>query len=138
MRRVQNHRPCTVKNKQVLAPPHQYIEGLRARFFGALEIAMDSLLDELRNPNSKTRGWLSFEMLKAGSVIPENDQKVKLELPVQQPDPDTERAGIKRIAIAMLENAIEKHRFYGLPLPEADEVEQSLLGKEKGARNGHE
>jgi hypothetical protein len=96
-----------------------------------MEIAMETLLEELKNPNSKTRGWLAFEMLQAGGVIPENDQKVKLELPLQQPEPDSEQAAIKRIAVALVQGAIERHRFFGLPLPEADEVEQSLLQKAK-------
>jgi hypothetical protein len=124
------HRDRATISKIVKSPEvAEYIEVLREKFYGALEIAMDALLDELRNPNSKTRGWLAFEMLKSGGVIPENDQKVKLELPVQQPDPDTEQAGIKKIAVALVEGAIERHRFFGLPLPEADEVEQSLLAK---------
>jgi hypothetical protein len=37
---------------------------------------MDSLLDELRNPNNKTRGWLSFEMLKAGGDVLHSDERV--------------------------------------------------------------
>jgi hypothetical protein len=67
----------------------------------------------------------------ASDPVPEKDQRVRLELPVQQPDPDTEEAAIIRIVVAMYEGTIAKHRFYGLPLPEADEAERALLAKEK-------
>src|SRR5882724_3448869 len=51
-----------------------YIQALRGKFYGALETAMDALLDELRNPNSRTRGWLAYEMLRDGGVIPKRSQ----------------------------------------------------------------
>jgi hypothetical protein len=133
----EEHRDRATISKIVKGPEvHQYIEELRARFFGAMEIAMETLLEELKNPNSKTRGWLAFEALKASGVIPEKDQKVKLELPVQEPEPDSEQAAIKRIAAALVQGAIERHKSFGLPLPEADEVEQSLLAKAKTKKNG--
>ena len=109
----------------------EYIEALREKFYGSLEIAMDTLLDELRNPNSKTRAWLAFKMLEHGAVIPCIGQAMEAGLRAQQPAPESEEVAIKRIAVSMLEGAIERHRFYGLPLPEADEAERALLAKEK-------
>jgi hypothetical protein len=52
-----------------------YIEALREKFYGALEIAMDALLNDLRNPNSKTRAGLAYEMLKSGGVIPSERER---------------------------------------------------------------
>jgi hypothetical protein len=36
---------------------------------------------------------------------------------------------MKGIAVAMVQEAIERHRFFGIPLPEADEVEKSIRDK---------
>ncbi len=123
----EEHRDRATISKIVKGPEvTAYIEVLRGKFYGALEIAMAALLDELRNPNSKTRAWLAYEVLKDGGVIPNRSQTVGLELKTPEPEPDTEQAAIKRIAVALVQGAIERHRFFGLPLPEADEVEQSL------------
>jgi hypothetical protein len=135
----EEHRDRATISKIVKGPEvAAYIEALRGKFYGALEIAMDSLLDELQNPNSRTRGWLAFEMLKDGGVIPKRSQTVGLELKTPESEPEGEEASIRRIATALVKGAIERHRFYGLPLPEADEVEQSLLAqaKENGGRRG--
>jgi hypothetical protein len=136
--RAENRDRATVA-KIVRGPEvHQYIGELRARFVGATEIAMETLLEELRNPDSRTRGWLAFEMLRAGSVIPNRNQTMELESRTPEPEPESEQAAIKRIAVALVQGAIERHRFFGIPLPEADEVEQSLLAKakENGGRCG--
>jgi hypothetical protein len=133
------HRDRATISKIVKSPEvAEYIEVLREKFYGSLEIAMDSLLDELRNPNCKTRGWLAFEMLKASGVVPNRNQMMELESRTPEPEPDSEQAAIKRIAVALVQGAIERHRFFGLPLPEADEVEQSVLARAKVAsgRNG--
>jgi hypothetical protein len=135
----EEHRDRATISKIVKSPEvAEYIEVLREKFYGSLEIAMDSLLDELRNPNSKTRGWLAFEMLKASGVVPNRNQMMELESRTPEPEPESEQAAIKRIAVALVQGAIERHRFFGLPLPEADEVEQSLLAKakENGGRRG--
>jgi hypothetical protein len=114
----------------------EHVKELRARFYGGLEEALQSAFHYIRN--SKDGGKLAYEMLKDAGVIPSNYQKVNLELQATQPDPESEQTAIKRIAIALVEGAIERHRFLGLPLPEADEVEQSLLAKakENGGRRG--
>jgi hypothetical protein len=36
---------------------------------------------------------------------------------------------IKRTAVALVEGAIEKHKFFGLPLPEADAAEEAMHAK---------
>jgi hypothetical protein len=133
------HRDRATVAKIVRGPEvHRYIGELRARFVGAMEIAMETLLEELRNPDSKTRGWLAFEMLRAGTVIPNRNQTMELESRTPEPEANGEQAAIKKIAVALVEGAIERHRFFGLPLPEADEAERAILAKEKGGRNGHE
>jgi hypothetical protein len=53
--------------------------------------------------NAKDGGWLAFEMLKNGGIIPGNGQKIELELKQQlEPDPENEQAAIKRIAKAIV------------------------------------
>jgi hypothetical protein len=136
--RAENRDRATVA-KIVRGPEvHQYIGELRARFFGAMEIAMETLLEELNNPDTKTRGWLAFEMLKDGGVVPNRNQTMELESQPKQPGPESEDAAIQKIAVQIVKGAIEKHRFFGIPLPEADEAEQSLLAeaKENGGRRG--
>jgi hypothetical protein len=115
-----------------------YIEALREKFYGALEIAMDSLLDELRNPNSRARGWSAFEALKNGGVIPNTSQLMELESRTPSPDPDSEQAAIKRMAVDLVEGALVRQRYFGIPLPEADEAERSPLVETKalGGRDG--
>jgi hypothetical protein len=117
-----------VKEADVL----EHVKNLRAQFFGGLEEALQLAFDYIRN--SKDGGKLAYEMLKDAGVVPSNCQKLELELQAKQPDPESERAAIKRTAVALVEGAIERHKFFGLPLPEADEVEQSLLEKEKAVR----
>ena len=132
------HRDRATISKIVKSPEvAEYIESLREKFYGALEIAMDSLLDELRNPDSKTRGWLAYEMLKDGGVVPNRNQTMESESRTPEPEPESEQAAIKRIAVALVQGAIERHRYFGLPLEEADEAEEALNQKAKG-ENGHE
>jgi hypothetical protein len=59
-------------------------------------------------------------------VIPNRSQAMGLELKTPEPEPESEQAAIKRIAIALVEGAIERHRFFGIPLPEADAVEEEM------------
>jgi 5'-3' exonuclease len=74
-------------------------------------------------------------MLKDGGVVPNRNQIVELESRTE-PEPDSEQAAIKRIAVALVQGAIERHRYFGLPLEEADECEEALNQKAKG-KNGH-
>jgi len=50
--------------------------------------------------------------------------------PVVQPQPvvageQSEEDGIRRIAIALVDGGLRRQKFFGLPLPELDEVEES-------------
>ena len=129
---LEEHRDRATVAKIVKGPEvAEYIEALREKFYGAMEIAMDSLLDELQNPNSKTRGWLSFEMLKAGGVIPHPSHAAELESQRKQLDPDSEDAAVEKIAVAIVKSAIERHRAFGIPLPEADEMEQKMRAERR-------
>jgi hypothetical protein len=71
----------------------EYIEVLRGKFYGALEIAMDTLLNELQNPSSKTRGGLACEMLKSSGVVPNRNQTMDLE---SQPSSQIRKAKRRR------------------------------------------
>jgi hypothetical protein len=79
-----------VKEEDVL----EHVKNLRARFYGGLEEALQSTFDYIRN--SKDGGKLAYEMLKDAAVIPNNCQKVDLELQAKQPDPESEQAAIKK------------------------------------------
>ena len=107
----------------------QYTEGLREKWYGAMEEFLLAAIEYAKN--AKDGGWLAYEMLKDATIIPSKSQTMELALKAQQPEPESEQAAIKRIAVALVQGAIERHRFFGLPLPEADEVEQSLLAKAK-------
>src|SRR5580765_7860600 len=67
-----------VKEEDVL----EHVKNLRARFYGGLEEALQSTFDYIRN--SKDGGKLAYEMLKDAAVIPNNCQKVDLELQAKQ------------------------------------------------------
>ena len=44
----------------------------------------------------------------------------------------------RKIAIGLMEGAIEKHKYYEMPLPEADRIEKEILAKEgKGGSKHH-
>jgi len=126
--RAENRDRATVARIVAGSEIRQYIDELRGRFFGALECAMETLLEELKNPVSKTRGALALEMLKHGGVVPNRNHMLNLESQSNQPE-ESEDAAIERIAIQIVKGAIHKHKAFGIPLPEADEAEQALIAK---------
>jgi hypothetical protein len=106
-----------------------YIQTLREKYYGALEIALDALLDELRNPNSRTRGWLAYEMLKDGGVVPSQQERETQAQHEQAAPENTERAKVKEIMSALIEGAIARHAAYGLRLPEIEDDLKKAGGK---------
>jgi hypothetical protein len=92
---------------------------LRARFYGALEEMLFVAIEYTKH--ARDGGWLAYEMLKHGGVIPDAKQERTREV-----TPEEEQTAIKRIAIAMAEGAIERSKFFEMPLPEVDELEAKL------------
>jgi hypothetical protein len=79
---------------------------------------------------------LAYEMLKDSGVIPQRNTVQPLAGKLRdQTTPETEESAVKRIAVALVEGAIERHRFFGLPLPEVEEAEAAILA-EKEIRSG--
>src|SRR5579864_7344616 len=98
----------------------EHVNDLRARFYGALEGVLIAAIEYAKT--GKDGGWLAFEMLERSGVIPERD-KEHLQAPGMTqsavPDPESEEAAVKRIALEIVEGAIWRHRAFGIPLPEA-------------------
>jgi hypothetical protein len=108
----------------------EYVEDLRAHFYGALENVLIAVMQYVKN--GKDGGLLGYRMLVDAGVIPRKDGKDQPAREMQKPaeaHPDSEQARITMIATEMVRRAIERHRFFGIPLPEADEVEESIRVK---------
>jgi hypothetical protein len=117
----EEHRDRATISKIVKRPEvAEYIEALREKFYGALEIAMDSLLDELRNPNSKTRGWLAFEMLKAGGAIP-SERERELLAARRSMEHTSYDDGVKKIMSGLIEGIVARAAAFDMPVPELEE-----------------
>jgi hypothetical protein len=102
----------------------EYVEDLRAKLYGALEDALIAVIQYVKN--GKQGGLLGYRMLVDAGVIPQKDGKHHPAMEPQKPvdpQPDSEQGRIRTIATEMVRRATERQRFFGLPLPEADEVE---------------
>ena len=115
----------------------EYVEDLRAKFYGALEDALIAAIEYVKN--GKQGGLLGYKMLVDAGVIPQKNGNyhpaMEAPRPVN-PDPDGEQARITMIATEMVRQGMKRQPFFRLPLTEVDEVEQSFC-KEKvnGAKN---
>jgi hypothetical protein len=90
----------------------EYVEDLRARFYGELEGVPFAVIQYVKN--GKDGGWLGYELLKDGGVIPQRDGKhhpAGTQEPVD-PQPNCEKARIRMIATAMVEGALARQRFF--------------------------
>jgi hypothetical protein len=117
----EEHRDRATISKIVKSPEvASYIAVLRGKFYGTLEIALDSLLDELRNPNSKTRGWLAFEALKGGGVVP-SERERELFAARRSMEPANHDDGVKRIMAGLIEGIVARAAAFDMPVPELEE-----------------
>ena len=117
----EEHRDRATISKIVRGPEvHQYIEELRARFFGAMEIAMETLLEELRDPDSRTRGGLAFEILKHGGVVP-SERERELLAARRSMEPANHDDGVKRIMASLIEGIVARAAAFDMPVPELEE-----------------
>jgi len=106
----------------------EHLKDLRARFYGLLEEMLPAVLEYVKK--GKDGGWLGYEMLKDAGVIPQRDSKDKAELAATHTPEEIHDSLRRKIAIGLMEGAIEKHKYYGMPFPEADKIEKEILAKE--------
>lgn len=116
-----------VKEKDV----EEYVRGLRERFYGALEEVLSAAIEYAKT--GKDGGWLAYEMLKDGGVIPARTMKQQVAAAQPSSPAETEETAVKRIAVALVEGALHRQRFFELPLPEIEEFEAEHA-KERPAR----
>jgi hypothetical protein len=117
-----------VKEKDV----QEYVEDLRAKFYGTLEDVLIAVIQYVKN--GKDGGLLGYRMLVNAGVIPQKDGKRHPSIELQEPmdpQPGSEQARTMTIANEMVRRAIERQRFFAEPLPEMDDAEQSFC---KGKR----
>lgn len=108
----------------------EYVEDLRARFYGALEEMLFAAVRYARD--GKDGGWLAYEMLKDSGVIPQRDGKHHPAMAAQEQvnsKPNSDQARIRMIATAMVEGALARQRFFAEPLPEMDATEEEVRPK---------
>ena len=101
-----------------------FVEGLRERWYGMMEEVLSAAVEQAIHGKD---GWLAYQMLKDAGIVGHRPQENVA--PHTEVDMETEEKAIERIAISIVKGAIEKHRFFGIPLPEADEAEAELKAK---------
>jgi hypothetical protein len=117
-----------VKEKDV----QEYVEDLRARFYGELENVLIAVMQYVKN--GKDGGLLGYRMLVDAGVIPQKDGKHHPAMDPQKPvdpQPDSKQARIRMIATEMVRRAVERKRFFAEPLPEMEEVEEAIRVKRR-------
>ena len=119
--------------KLIKAPDvQQHIEVLKERFYGSLETMLEVAIVHAKT--AKDGGWLALEFLKSAGIV-SDIRHANFNMSQQQPEKETEDEAVRRIAVALVQGAIERHKSFGLPLPEADEVETEL--KQEKAKEKH-
>jgi len=106
----------------------QHVAAMRAQFFGAVEIAMQVFLEELMNPNNRTRGQLAYQMLKDAAVIPSEHERQLLSQHQAVPE-SSERERVKEIMSGLMEGAIARCSAYGMRLPEIEDDLKRVGGR---------
>jgi len=115
-----------VKEKDV----QEYVEDLRAKFYGQLEDVLIAVIQYVKN--GKDGGLLGYRMLVAAGVIPQRDAKHHPTMEPQKPvgpHPNSEQSRIRMIATEMVEQALARQRFFTELMPEADAVEKAIRSK---------
>jgi hypothetical protein len=108
----------------------EYVEDLRAKFYGALEDVLIAVIQYVKN--GKDGGLLGYRMLVDAGVIPQKDGKHHPAMEMRKPadaDRNSEQARIRMIATEMVRRAIERERFFEEPLPEMDAAEEVIRAK---------
>ena len=108
----------------------EYVEDLRARFYGTLEAVLIAVIQYVKN--AKDGGLLGYRMLMDAGVIPQKNGTHHSAMEPQKPvslQPDSEQARIRLIATEMVRRAIERKRFFTEPLSEMDATEEEVRPK---------
>jgi hypothetical protein len=109
----------------------EYVEDLRAKFYGTLEDVLIAVIQYVKN--GKDGGMLGYRMLVDAGVIPQKDQKHHPVMETKKPvdtQPDSEQHRIRMIATEMVRRGMERQRFFAEPLPEM-EAEEALCSKKR-------
>ena len=104
----------------------EYVEDLRAKFYGALEDVLIAVTQYVKN--GKDGGRLGYRMLVDAGVIPQKDGKRHPAMEPQKPadpQPDSEQRRIRMIATEMVRRGTERQRFFAEPL-EMEETEEEV------------
>ena len=98
------------------------IRELREKFYGQLdELLLAAII------GAKTRdARLAYKMVCDAGLLPPLSSNANFNMCQQQPEKETEDEAVKKIAVALVQGAIERHKYFGLPLPEAEEIEAEL------------
>jgi rubrerythrin len=102
----------------------EYVKDVRARFYGALEELLLAAVEYAKY--AKDGGWLAYEMLKDGGVIPQDGKSHHPAWGIQPLTPEKEEYATRKIAVAMADGIIERYKSFGLPLPDMEEVSTDL------------
>jgi hypothetical protein len=98
-----------VKEKDV----QEYVEDLRAKFYGELENVLIAVMQYVKN--GKDGGLLGYRMLVDAGVIPQKNGKHHSAMEPQKPvdpHPNSEQSRIRMIATEMVEQALARQRFF--------------------------
>jgi hypothetical protein len=105
-----------VKEEDVAA----HIKDLREKFYGRLAEAVEEAFNYIHK--NEEGGKQAYQMMKDAGIV-RAPQEIEIVAPVE---PETEQKAIERIALAMLKGTVEKHKFFDMPLPDAEEIEEAL------------
>jgi hypothetical protein len=86
-----------------------------ARFYGELESVLIAAIQYVKN--GKDGGWLGYEMLKDGGIIPQKNGRNRPAMEMQKPpDParDREQARIRMIATPPLRHSLPRNQRKGM------------------------
>jgi hypothetical protein len=111
-----------VKEKDV----QEYVEDLRAKFYGTLEDVLIAVIQYVKN--GKDGGLLGYRMLVDAGVIPQKEGKHHPAMEPQKPvdrQPDSEQARIRMIATEIVRRGAERRRIFAEPL-ETEETEEEV------------
>jgi hypothetical protein len=111
------------------ADVQEYVKDLRARFYGGLHEMLFAAIEYAKS--AKDGGWLAYQMLRDAGVIPDLSKKADVNVAELRPPATEEQEAVRRIAMIMVEGAIERHKYFGMELPETDGVGEKLLAKAK-------
>jgi hypothetical protein len=104
---------------------NQHIEMLREKLYGQMDEILLACVIQAKIGD----GTLAYRLLVDAGVIPQLGKKT-VDMNVSKVPPESEDDIVHDIARELIEGAVERHKFFNMPLPEFDEIEDRLK-KEK-------